>query len=144
MAAEDFRVLFRELAERFLSHQLTEADGFPEHELVTAEARLHLRIPPALRGYYSCAGRFSPFSSIHNLLRQPDAIAVEDCYLVYMDENQNVVTWGIQMADLAQPNPVVWQRNNTPPTEWFSEEKPFTDLMLSMFLWYAETGIWNK
>ena len=58
-----------------------------------------------------------------------------------MDENQDVVSWGVRRDEMDRPNPPTWQRNNTPPTEWFAEEKSFTELLESMFDWYAEMGL---
>jgi hypothetical protein len=143
MSSADFRAYFQDLASRFLSHTLRADDGFGDRELDAAEARLGIELPESLRAYYLFVGRFAPFSSFHNLLRQPHQLAVEQGYLVYMDENQNVVSWGIASQDLREPDPVVHQRNNTPPAEWFSEDKAFTAFTLSMFEWYESSGIWN-
>jgi hypothetical protein len=36
-------------------------------------------------------------------------------YLVFMEENQEVVSWGIPVTSLHETDSVVWQRNNLPP-----------------------------
>jgi hypothetical protein len=143
MPGDNFDNYFRELAQRFCALALRKTDGVPERELERAEARLRIAIPTSLRAYYSCAGRFVPFSSAHHRLRPPDELAIEDGYLVYMDENQEVVSWGIGCTGLDESDPIVWQRNNTPPVEWFSENKTFTTLMLDMFIWYDAIGVWD-
>jgi hypothetical protein len=61
-----------------------------------------------------------------------------------MEENQSVVSWGIPLVNLHAPNPIIWQRNNTPPIEWFSEEKDVLGLLVSMWDWYLEMGLLQR
>ena len=62
-----------------------------------------------------------------------------------MDENQSVVSWGFRTTDCAvRTIQSVWQRNNTPPHEWHSEDKPFTRFLASMFDWYIEMGMLRR
>lgn len=56
--------------------------------------------------------------------------------------NQGVVSWGIRLEDIAQDNPIVWQRNNTPPVEWYAEDETWPELLTRMFEWYYEEGLW--
>ena len=59
-----------------------------------------------------------------------------------MDENQAVVSWGVRIEDPAD-DPIVWQRNNAPPTTWYSERKRFTAFLRSMLNWYSRSGIYS-
>jgi len=41
------------------------------------------------------------------------------------------VHWGIARADLAQPDPAVWQRVNSDPPEWYPENEAFSAFLVS-------------
>ena len=135
--------LFRRLARRSLGVSLSEDHGVPDWELDAAETRLGCAIPDSLRGYYGVAGRFAPFTEAHNYVLAPNQLTVEGPYLVFMEENQEVVSWGIALSDLGEADPTVWQRVNTEPATWYSEEKPFSRLMVDMYEWYVEIGVWK-
>ena len=132
-----------DLAVQYLGRPLETSDRSPIEEIVAAERRLQCAIPAALRTYYSIAGRADKLNLSHNKLRRPSDIHLEDEHLVFMDENQAVVSWGFRRADLEHEDPIVWQRNNTPPAEWFPEELTFTAFLAEMFAWYAASGIWT-
>ncbi len=107
---------------------------------MVAEGRLGLRLPVALRAYYRLAGE-AEINTLHNQLLPPEDLEVQEGHLLFMDENQGVVSWGVRVKDLGAPDPVVQQRNNTPPCRWFSERKRFTAFLTSLFRWYEETGV---
>lgn len=121
---------FLELAEAHLQEPLGAADGWPEAALAEAEARLGRGLPAALRAYYATMGR-SP-AVAYNELVPPGELEPADGYLVFMHENQGVVSWGIRIEDLDADDPEVFQRNNTPPAAWYSEEKTFLAFIESM------------
>lgn len=133
--------LYEVLARKFLGRPPGRGDSTPESHLLAAEKRLGVHLPVSLRSYHRVAGRAKELNDVHNVLRSPDRIALEGGYLVFMDENQGVVSWGLRESDLAKPDPVVWQRNNTPPEAWFSERKRLFPFLTSMFAWYESVGI---
>ncbi|AKU99187.1 hypothetical protein AKJ09_05851 [Labilithrix luteola] len=140
----DVEARFREMTTRYLRRSWRAEDGLPPAEVASAERRLGRPIPVAVRAFYLNLGGVDVLCRIHNEIRRPDKLDFEDGYLIFMDENQDVVTWGLRCDDLGQADPTAWQRNNTPPTEWFSEEKSFSDLLQSMFDWYEESGILDE
>jgi hypothetical protein len=131
------------LAAKYLDRALVRRDAISERRIAIVERRLGLLLPEALRAYYWVAGRAAALNTAHNQLLYPEDLGVEDNHLMFMDENQSVVSWGFRLADLAKADPVVWQRNNTAPVEWHSERKSFTRFMESMFRWYRSAGIWH-
>lgn len=143
MLESDYADHFRSLAFRFLGRELESSHGYAAATLDKAAARLGHPLPLALRGFYRAAGRFAPFSSAHNRVLPPPELYIDSDYLIFMDENQSVVTWGFRVVELDQTDPTPWQRNNTPPVAWYSEERSFTALLLSMFEWYAESSVWT-
>jgi len=141
-ARVSFEARYHALAARFVGRHLGPADGVSERDLASAEKRLHFRLPASLRGFYRTAGRAPDLARAHNVLLDPAEVTVDGRFLVFMDENQSVVSWGFRVADPASHDPVVWQRNNTPPVEWYSERKRLPRFLEAMFGWYAEVGVW--
>ncbi|MEU6716315.1 hypothetical protein ABZ897_33030 [Nonomuraea sp. NPDC046802] len=91
---------------------LTDDDGFSAADLDAAEARLGLRLPAALREAYELFGRRTDLTSLQDDLLSPADLKIEDGALVFRVENQAVVIWGIQIAELNQPDPPVVLRTN--------------------------------
>jgi hypothetical protein len=78
--------------------------GFPERRVAAAEARLGVRLPPALRAYYTAVGRH-PLNRVSDRLRPPEAVELTGGRLVFLDENQGVVCWGVRAGGRAGPDP---------------------------------------
>jgi hypothetical protein len=132
--------VFARIAKLYLGRALGPQDGCSELSIRRAEKRLGTPLPKAIRTYYSLCGRNSRLNRTHNFVRSLAELSFEDGHLVLMDENQSVVSWGIPIADLRKPDPIVWQRDNTAPITWYSEEKTWSALLESMFEWYTEAG----
>lgn len=134
--------VFKGIIQRYLGREWKATDGLSEKVVEKAEARLGFRLPPALRGFYLTGGALPELCSSHNLIFEPKDLDFEEGYLVFMDENQSVVSWGIKKQELKKPDPIIWQRNNT-SEEWYSEEKPLAELLTSMFDFYQMLGVWK-
>jgi hypothetical protein len=133
-----------EIAPRYLGRGFTAEDGLPAATVDEAQRRLGVRMPASLACYYQRAGRCTELNALHHRLHAPSELVVEGGYLLFMDENQSVVSWGFRTADCHEDDPTVWQRNNTPPHAWFSEEKPFTRFLASVFDWYIDMGMLRR
>lgn len=90
-----------------------------------------------MREYYLAAGEANRLNRAHNILFRPEELRFEQNYLIFMEENQAVVHWGIAMSDLAHPDPAVWQRVNGDSPEWYSEEMDFSTFIAKNLLWQA-------
>jgi hypothetical protein len=99
-----------------LGHPLQLQDGLAETDLKD------LTLPAALRDYYLVAGHEKKLNHSHNRLLAPKDIFVNTNRLVFMEENQNVVYWGVT-ADTTEDNPLVQQgtNNESEQFEWHSE-----------------------
>ena len=115
-----------------LGHELQPADGLSEGDIERRESALGVRLPDALRLYLRIAGRLDKLNRSHNQLCTLEELEIRDGYLIFMVENQAVVSWGVRAADLSQRDPEVWQALNEEPVEWFSEGMP-----LSYFLVFS-------
>ena len=95
---------------------LEEGDGYSAAEIDAAEKRLGVKLPEALREWYTLAGRRKDITAAQNFLRLPERLyqAQEDleqsiCEVIYFyTENQAVVNWGIFVSDLTLDDPPVY------------------------------------
>jgi hypothetical protein len=129
---------YRDILKRVLERDLSAGDNTSEETLAQAESRLGLRLPMAFRECFLVAGNADDANRMHNVLFRPDEFVLEDGFLVFMEENQAVVHWGIPVDHLHEPDPDVWQRVNGLEPVWYSEELPFSSFMIKNLEWQAE------
>ena len=126
---------YNEMVKLILERELTPEDGLSVDQIQAAEQRLKSRLPQALREYYSVAGNLDELNRNHNRLMRLEELEVEDDYLIFMEENQNVVLWGVKTANVYEEDPEVWQGINVTPKEWYSEEMSVSKFFSAMFSW---------
>ena len=108
---------YKRFVQRYLGREWKAADGLFGKVVEKAEARLGIKLPSSLKCFYLTVGAVPELCSTHNIIFGPDDLDFEDGYLIFMDENQSVVSWGIKKGDLMKADPVIWQRNNA-SDEW--------------------------
>jgi hypothetical protein len=81
-----------------------------------AERGLH--VPTALFDYYAVAG-FYWINAKYNQLRPIDELGWYEDWLVFMDDDQGLVSWGGHKQDLNSSDPVVWQGIVSEEIDWF-------------------------
>ena len=125
-----------------LVRPLMTEDGEPETGISVVEARLGLRLPAVLREYYRLAGRFDRFNRAHNELRRPADWTVEGGKLVFFEENQCVVFWGVDAGTLPEDDPPVFQAENVrgQPAKWFLEHGRCSEFLIVMLHLQAVWG----
>ena len=137
--------VYRALLGKVFGRPLGRGDALPAGRVTKAERRLGFTLPAAVRDFYRVAGRAKE-TCAHNYLLDPDQLAVEGRYLVFMGENQGVVDWGLRVSTLAAADPTVWQRTNGDRPKWYSERMPFSEFMLKNLAWQlgvelSDTGL---
>lgn len=137
----DFEAHFKELVPAFIARSWSPADGLAPALVSAADRRLGVPLPAALRAFYSTLGSIDVIVRGHHQVLSDEQLQLDARHLIFMEEHQGVVSWGIAREDLCDEDPVVWQRNNTPPIEWFSEEKRVTAFIESLLEWYAAMGL---
>jgi hypothetical protein len=110
------------------------SDGLGDTAVRAELGRIGFVIPKALFDYYSLAGRHW-INENHNHLRTIANLEWVDDKLIFMEENQCVVFWGIDKSDLRQTDPVVWQAANDDPVEWFAENYRLSQFLMAMWKW---------
>jgi hypothetical protein len=125
-----------------LARPLTPEDGEPESSIAEAEVRLGLRLPAVLREYYRLAGRFDQFNCAHNQLLRPEEWSVDGGKLVFLEENQRVVVWGVEAGISPEDDPPVYQGQEVrgQPTEWYREHERCSEFLLVMLHLQAVWG----
>jgi hypothetical protein len=134
-----FTNYYRTIYQTF-GYPLTERTALPSKVLTAAEKRLGLRIPAALRDYYLVAGRDRRFSACHNRLLPPAKWSVEKHRLIFMEENQCVVWWGVSTRNPSSDDPPVSQGINAEPITWHPEHRRCSVFLAVMLHYQAVSG----
>lgn len=111
--------------------------GYPLRAVESAEARLGFRLPGPLRDFYVSVGRHK-INRVHNRLWPLDALEVSQRHLVFMEENQCVVFWGVLSRSKAA-DPVVFQTTALEDGDWAAETACF-QFLRAMLCWQAVSG----
>jgi hypothetical protein len=115
--------------ESLIGRPLISRVGLPLAQLIACERRLKLRLPAALKSYYQLAGKL-PINTEHNRLYPPRSLGIKNGKVVFMEENQAVVFWGIDVRELKGSDPTVYQANNEREIAWYPEELGFSDWII--------------
>jgi hypothetical protein len=125
----------------------TDAHRLEATALTTAEARLGVKLPRALREYYRVTGSHPALNRTHNRLIEPARIGfvvgpAGEQFLVFYEENQEVVVWGIPRADLGLEDPPVWQCHVDVNGTWsfYPEAASVSELVCAQAAWNAVQG----
>jgi hypothetical protein len=118
-----------------------ESYGFNELEIEKAEKRLNIILPKSLRQYYLSLGKNKAINETFNHLLLPDQIDfTDDKYLIFYEENQAVVLWGIYEKDFSSNNPKIYGSYDNERSEWFLDSENTEDFLLSMAYWNGVLG----
>ena len=127
----------RTIAENLLGRHLTEKDGMSISEIETVENSLGMKLPTVLRDFYLLVGNLDMFTSSFEQFVEP---YIKDEMLVFLEENQGVCYWGINIRDTE--NEIVFQCTdieiNNP--EWYLEEVTLTDFLITLMYYQCAQG----
>jgi hypothetical protein len=128
------------LVKRHIGRAPEPSDGVAPELIRHHEQRIGVRLPTALREYYRIAGVISSINQAHNRLATLEELGVEDRFLIFMAENQEVVHWGIPEDTCDTDDPEVWQRNNDEVPGWYAAELSVSEFLVRNFDWQAGFG----
>jgi hypothetical protein len=136
-----FQLLYRKIYAE-LGFELEKNHGVPEAAIKKAEKKAEITIPPSLRDYYLVAGKEKTLNTIFNVLLPPENWEVHRGKLVFMQENQCVVVWGVSLKDKHAKDPDVFQ---TAPvddelTAWRDEKSTCSQFLVFMLHLQAAYG----
>lgn len=100
---------YLEKISRLYQLDLQENHGIGLEMIHDLQNRLSIELPEVLKRYYLTLGQDHNLNQSYNrLLLTEDVDFVDHDYLVFYEENQNVVIWAIKREDLAQADPPVY------------------------------------
>lgn len=116
--------------------------AFPEEELSALQARVGSPLPKGLMDYYRSLATQETLNSAHNRLLDPEDVFIsDDGYLVFYEENQAVVYWGIKITDLVLDYPPVWGNYGTEEQpDWVQESRSLSGFWLLMAVYNGTMG----
>lgn len=130
--------MIKSIAEKLLGRLLIDEDGFSKNEIENEEYKLGLKLPKILKDFYLHVGKLDIFMSSYQYFLKPEDLYIEDEKLVFLEENQVVCFWGI---NLEEENPLVFQMQNMDQAIWYSEEVSLSEfLKIMMYYQCAEGG----
>ena len=107
------------------------ADGLGPDSVEDRLDQRGLQIPEALFAYYSIAG-YHWVNKKQNRLRPIEELDWYMDWLVFMDDDQGLVSWGIHRQDLNSRDPAVWQGILGEEIDWFQENLTLSKFLIEM------------
>lgn len=89
---------------------------------------------------YLVAGRERRFNRALNRLMTPKKWFIDNSRLVFMEENQDVVYWGVKATSQADDDPPVFQGVNGESIEWYREHRHASVFLVASLYWQAANG----
>ena len=125
------------IAENLLGRRLTEKDGMNISEIEKVEVSLGLKLPSALREFHLLVGNLEMFTSSFEQFVEP---YIQDEMLVFLEENQGVCSWGVNIHDIENPTVYMCTEIEAENPEWYSEEVTLTDFLTILMYYQCAQG----
>jgi hypothetical protein len=137
MFTDSYQATFATLGVRLCSE-----DGCPAADIEHAERRLAANLPRSLKEYYLVAGREKRINQFHDRLLPPEKLFLDSGHVVFMEENQWVVYWGVPAVQEMKPDIAVFQGVNRRDKgiEWHPEHDSCFAFLNVMAVWHASFG----
>lgn len=129
-----FKEYYNRRFQEIFGFSLQPSDGLGDAAVQAKLAERRLILPKGLVDYYAVAGQH-PINEEHNRLLPIEEIIWMGDKIVFMEENQSVVCWGIDQADLNQQNPIVWQGMSGETFSWYEEDYKLSQFLMAMWKW---------
>jgi len=111
--------------------------------MAEVEQALAISIPDALQSYFLVAGRETRLNQAHNHLLAPAAWFIDSRHLVFLEENQAVVFWGVPIEP-NEEDPSVAQAVNGVRIDWNLEHHSCCEFLSVMLHWQAVMGAFGR
>jgi len=121
-------------------YPLTAGSALSPEVLGGAEQRLGVKEPLALRDYFLVAGRERRFNTAHNRLLPPAQWTVDKKRVIFMEENQSALYWGVSIRNPATDDPPVSQGIVDDPITWYPEHRKCSVFLAVMLHYHAVNG----
>lgn len=108
MDSPNFQLYYKTNFREIFGFDIEPTDGIGQAAVDERLIECGIDIPDALRDYYAVAG-YLWINSARNRLRPIEELEWYEDWLVFMDDEQGLISWGIHKDDLNTPDPFVWQ-----------------------------------
>jgi hypothetical protein len=125
---------------QLLGRPLRPTDAVDPHAIAKAEQALDLAAPQALREFYLLAGNAHDFLTVYDQFLPPADWSVQEGKLVFVEENQDVVRYGVDCGLGAGDDPPVWITTTGDATEWHRVCDSCSEFIAAMLVWQASFG----
>lgn len=133
----------KDIAEHILYRPLKVEEGLSEDAILSAEKKLGYKLPSALRDFYLAVGKMKLFTDAFEFFAQPKQIYEKAGKLIFLEENQAVLSWAVDIKELGNEVVKVYQSPNIGDSEnevvWFAENLSLPDF-LEMIMYYQITS----
>lgn len=138
----NFKKYYQKELKAILGRETNKEDGIQESSLSEILTKKNIVLPDSLKTYYEIGARLV-INKEHNVLYDPTELELIDGFLVFAEENQRVVIWGIRESDLLSNDPIVYQGQEHEKIDWYSEEKTFSEFIIDMWRWQRNLPPYN-
>jgi len=125
------------IAESILGRHLAKKDGLSISEIETVENSLGLKLPAVLRDFHLLVGNLDMFISSFEQFVEP---YIKGEMLVFLEENQGVCYWGVNIHDTESSTVYMCTDMETENLEWYSEEVTLTDFLIILMYFQCAQG----
>lgn len=136
--AQPFSQLYRNLVPAWFDEPWKPEDGLSQAELATALSESGVgELPESLREFYLAVGAVEDLMEAFYFIWDPDELEIEDDHLLFMEDEDEAYTWGLQVGSLDVPDPLVRRRSNA-RGNWMDTEATVSEYLLDYFDWVFE------
>lgn len=125
-----------------LGLDLTEEDAVSDGFISRFERKMKFRLPRALRDYYLVAGNELDSTRVFQELIRVGAWWLDEGRLVFMEDEQAAVVWGVDLVKRPLQDPPVFQGVNVDENrlEWHLEHEQCSIFLKTMLHWQGAYG----
>lgn len=134
----------KQTAEKILGRKLEASEGVDIQSIEVAEKKLNVGFPKALKDFYLSVGRISLFTDAFEFFAKPKQIYIKSNKLVFLEENQAVLSWGVDLEDIDKDIVPVYHSPNIGDSEneviWYTEALPLPEFLELIMFYQAASA----
>ena len=118
-----------------------EAHGRALQHAAAGQLGAGFMVPAALREFYLALGNCGDLMETDHYVWDPEDLEVRDGFLMFLEDADETVVWGLPVDNLALPDPLVWRRSagaDAPEGEWQDEGGTFSEFLTDLLAWTFE------
>lgn len=131
--AELFIESFRSLVPTYYDQPWRPENGLSRRELEAALDESGVNIPTALADLYLAVGAVEDLMEAYYFIWDPDELEIQDGYLLFMEDEDESLTWGIPANTISSPDPLVSRRNEK--GKWVPMDATVSEYLMDYFEW---------